>query len=207
MPDSSADKEVIYQKLLEQVRNSIYSSKLIELPTPKCVVFYNGDEEQPDEVILKLSDAYTNKEVVPDVELTVRVININYGHNKELMTRCNTLNDYSILIEKVNEYKQIYELKEAINMAIDFCIENGILEDFLNAQRAKVIGMLSLRFDRKKYEYSLKEEGREEGIEQGIQQGEIVTLITLVKEGEITKESAAKRLNITVEEFDKMLQK
>ena len=88
-------------------------------------------------------------------------------------------------------------------MAIDFCIENGILEDFLNAQRAKVIGMLSLRFDRKKYEYSLKEEGREEGI----QQGEIVTLITLVKEGEITKESAAKRLNITVEEFDKMLQK
>ena len=104
-------------------------------------------------------------------------------------------------------------------MAIDFCIEHGILEDFLNAQRAKVIGMLSLRFDRKKYEYSLKEEGREEGIEQGIQQGikqgiqegiqqgiyTIINLIAQVKEGEITKESAAKRLNITVEEFEKLL--
>ena len=98
-------------------------------------------------------------------------------------------------------------------MAIDFCIENGILEDFLNAQRAKVIGMLSLRFDRKKYEYSLKEEGREEGIEQGIQQGIKQgiqqginqLLIAQVKEGEITKESAAKRLNITVEEFEKLL--
>ena len=78
-------------------------------------------------------------------------------------------------------------------MAIDFCIENGILEDFLNAQRAKVIGMLSLRFDRKKYEYSLKEEGREE------------LLIAQVKDGEITKESAAKRLNITPDEFERLL--
>ena len=67
--------------------------------------------------------------------------------------------------------------------------------------------MLSLRFDRKKYEYSLKEEGREQGIQQGIQEGIYTTinLIAQVKEGEITKESAAKRLNITPEEFEKLL--
>ena len=182
-----------YQKIISQSKDSVYSSKLIELPTPKCVVFYNGDKEQPDEKILKLSDAYMNKDISSDVELTVRMLNINYGHNKELMEKCKTLSEYSIFIETVNEYKKRYPIEIAINMAIENCIENNILSDFLGNHEAEVLDMLALKFDRKKYDRNLREEGRQS------------LLIAQVNDGEITVESAARRLNITPEEFKKLL--
>ena len=65
--------------------------------------------------------------------------------------------------------------------------------------------MLALKFDRKKYDRNLKEEGREEGKEEGIGIGMLKLLICLVNDGEITIENAAKRLNITPEEFQKKL--
>lgn len=32
-----------YQKLIEQAEMSLYGSRQIFLPTPQCVVFYNGE--------------------------------------------------------------------------------------------------------------------------------------------------------------------
>ena len=69
--------------------------------------------------------------------------------------------------------------------------------------------MLALKFDRKKYDRNLKEEGREDGIgigeNIGIDIGQVKTYICLVNDGEITIENAAKRLNITPEEFQNRL--
>ena len=59
----------------------LYSSKLQKAPTPKCVCFYNGTKQMPDKMILKLSDAF-DKNLDPDVEVKVTMLNINYGHNK-----------------------------------------------------------------------------------------------------------------------------
>ena len=74
-----------YHKVVEQAEESLYSSRLIALPTPQCIVFYNGTENVPEEKILRLSDAFENKKIKPGVELEVRMLNINYGHNTELM--------------------------------------------------------------------------------------------------------------------------
>ncbi|MDD6812308.1 MAG: Rpn family recombination-promoting nuclease/putative transposase [Lachnospiraceae bacterium] len=86
-----------YQKIVEQAKESIYGTKQISLPTPQCIVFYNGEKEMPEEQILKLSDAFENKERKADVELTVRMLNINHGHNKALMEKCRTLAEYDSL--------------------------------------------------------------------------------------------------------------
>ena len=54
-----------YQMLVESASSSLYGNKLIPLPTPQCVVFYNGTEETPDEYELRLSSAFCNQDVEP----------------------------------------------------------------------------------------------------------------------------------------------
>ena len=50
--------------------------------SPQCVVFYNGEKQAPEEEVLRLSDAFINRNREADVELKVRMININYGQNR-----------------------------------------------------------------------------------------------------------------------------
>ena len=163
-----------YQTVIEKAEKSLYGTGMISLPTPQCVVFYNGVKEMPEEHILKLSDAFENKEVQADVELTVRMLNINYGHNKQLMEKCRVLEEYSAFVAATR--KCMFEEKDiqtALNRAADECIEKGILKDFLLRNRAEVLGMLLEEFDAEKYERTIRGEGREEGLEEGMKKGEV----------------------------------
>ena len=45
-------------------------------------------------------------------------------------------------------------------------------------------------------------QGIEEGIEQGIEQGKITAIVNLVKEGIISKELGAQKLNLSEQEFE-----
>lgn len=76
-----------YQKIIARADKSIYGKRPIGLPVPKCVVFYNGEDEMPDVWELRLSDAFMGQKDAADVELRVQVYNINYGHNRELIRR------------------------------------------------------------------------------------------------------------------------
>ena len=157
-----------YQRVIEQAEKSLYGSGQISLPTPQCVVFYNGMKEMPDEQRLRLSDAFENKATKADVELTVRMLNINYGNNRELMQKCRVLEEYSKLVAVMRGYMSAMEdTQSALNRAIDDCIENGVLKEFLLQNRAEVLGMLLEEFDAEKYERTLRSEGREEGREEG----------------------------------------
>ena len=67
-----------------------------KIPTPKFLVFYNGlDHKVPDRMELRLSDAYENPVDEPDLELKVTMLNINAGHNEELMNNCHVLWEYA----------------------------------------------------------------------------------------------------------------
>lgn len=182
-----------YQRIIELSNRSIYGSALISLPTPKCVVFYNGEADMPDVQELQLSDAFENKDINPDLQLKVKVININYGHNRDIMGGCKTLEDYACFVSLVRDYSTQYDLETAIRKAIEYCIQHEILADFLREHRSEVLGMILRDFDKRKYEYTLREEGREEERE--------ALLVALVKEGEITIESASKRLDMSPEIF------
>jgi hypothetical protein len=136
------------------------------------VVFYNGDRNMPEEQILKLSDAFDNKEAGTDLELQVRMLNINYGHNGALMKKCRILGEYSEFVAVSKSFvKNSSDWNTALNNAIDYCIEHHILEEFLTKYRQEVLGMLLEQFDVKKYERSLREEGWEDGLAAGREQG------------------------------------
>ena len=184
-----------YQGIIEKAKESLYGSRQIMLPAPHCVVFYNGDQEMPEEQTLRLSDAFENKEHKADVELTVKVLNINHGHNIKLMDQCKILEEYARFVDATKRLvAETDDRKEALESAIEYCIENHILEEFLRKYRAEVLGMLLEEFDVKKYERSLREEGRKEGREEGRN-------LTLIRQ--VHKKYAK---NLTVEETSEMLE-
>lgn len=161
-----------YQMVTEKAERSLYGSGRITLPTPQCIVFYNGMKEMPEEQMLKLSDAFENKNVRADVELTVRILNINYGHNKRLMGKCRVLEEYSEFVAVTREFMtEEKDIQTALNRAVDECIEKGVLKEFLLKNRAEVLGMLLEEFDAEKYERTIRGEGWEEGLAKGMAKG------------------------------------
>ena len=179
-----------YQMLVESASSSLYGNKLIPLPTPQCVVFYNGTEETPDEYELRLSSAFCNQDVEPAAEVIVRVVNINYGHNEYLMQGCELMSQYAEFVEITRKYALLYDdREEAMNAAIDYCIAHGILEDILRKHRSQILGSLLEDFDEKKYARTLREEGWEAGRE---------------AERQEMAEAIARQLNLSVEEVLKM---
>ena len=145
----------------------LYASRLIMLPSPRFVVFYNGTDLQPERQTLKLSDAYEKKLDNPELELTVTVYNINYGYNEEIMNSCRMLKEYAMYVEQVRIYAKQMPLTEAVEMAVNECIGAGILSDFLRQNRAEAIKMSIYEYDEELHFRTLLEEGREAGLEEG----------------------------------------
>ncbi|MCL2051993.1 MAG: hypothetical protein FWG91_09760 [Lachnospiraceae bacterium] len=160
---------VLYNVYIKMADKNEYGTKLVRLPRPQCIVFYNGAEHEEERKTLRLSDAYydaPNAKHDPCLEFTATVININYGMNKGLMSKCRELEEYAIFIDRVYAYqKQGLKLNEALNRAIDECIDEDILSDILEKNRAEVISMMMTTYDKKKHYRVLREEGREEGEE------------------------------------------
>lgn len=149
-----------------------YGRKLVKLPTPVYIVFYNGDEAMEEEKWLKLSDAFICGNEQSKMELQVQVLNINYGHNLELMERCPTLCQYAILISKVKTYRKEMSFENAVQKAVDECIEEGILAEFLALRRAEVMNAFLTEYDEEKVLADIGQERYEDGKTEGIAKGE-----------------------------------
>ena len=132
-----------YEKMIHKQEEDLYGSSLIPIPTPTCIVFYNGVQSKPAKMTLKLSDAYINQEIEGSLELTVQMININSDYNQELKNKSEALYGYSLYISKVREYNgNGMSVKEAAIKALDYCIDNNILADFFKERRNEVVGMI-----------------------------------------------------------------
>ena len=149
----------------------IYSSKRIALPTPRFVVFYNGTDPQPQKQVLKLSDAYEKKLDNVELDLSVTVYNVNYGNNKELLQACRILKEYAQYVDMVRKFAAKKPLAEAVKLAVDTCIKEGILEDFLRKNRAEAIEMSIFEYDEEKHLKSEREIWKQAGILEGKQAG------------------------------------
>ena len=139
-----------FEKYIAGNEVDIYGSTLIELPTPKFVVFYNGIGMKEDRIILKLSDAFVTAKEKACMELEAVVLNINYGKNKKLMESCRSLMEYSYFVQKVKDYSKIHERDEAIELAVDECIKENILKEILIKNRTEVVDMLLTEYDEEK---------------------------------------------------------
>ncbi len=123
------------------VGRTLYSSKMVKIPVPRFMIFYNGTEEQPESRVMKLSDAFEKNVLSPELELKVTMLNINLGKNRELMEKCKTLREYCLFVERVRRYAKEMTIEEAVDQAVTECIRENILADFLSAQRAEVVAM------------------------------------------------------------------
>ena len=105
----------------------LLGSHLITVPTPHDIVFYNGTKEQADEMVLRLSDAYEDKKMDSCLELEVKMLNINLGHNRELLEKCKCLHGYAVYVDRVRQYAKEDKLEQAVDKAIEECLEEGFV--------------------------------------------------------------------------------
>ena len=166
----------LYDKYIKIHDLDMYGRKLIKLPMPQYIVFYNGKDSLPDDQTLLLSDAFECDSLTPDIEPALeckaRVLNVNNGHNTELMNKCSRLLQYSQFIAAINHNLDAgMSTAHAINEAITYCIENDILTDILIKNRSEVCHMLLTEFDEKKFAKTMWTEGHESGFSEGHESG------------------------------------
>ena len=104
----------------------------------------------------------------PKLELEVLTLNINEGHNKELMEQCQTLKEYAQYVNYVRRYAKDFELNEAVKLAVNECIHDNILSDFLRVNKAEVISMSIFEYDKELEERKLRKAEYEAGVADGI---------------------------------------
>ena len=148
----------------------------------------------------RLSSAYECQTDDPDLELRVTVLNVNEGHNQELMEHCQTLKEYAQYVAKVRKYTSLGELslEEAVECAVEECIKEGILAEFLIQNRAEVISMSIFEYNKDEEEKKLRKAEFEAGREAGIEEGRMELLKQLIKR----KLSKGKSIDEIAEELE-----
>lgn len=187
---------------------NLYGTKAVKLPTPRFVIFYNGQAEQPDRKELKLSELFSIPDADPSLELKAVMLNINKGHNRKLMETCRTLQDYAEYTFRVREYAAEMPLDLAVEQAITECISEGILADFLRKNRAEAKKVSIYEYDEERHMRQTREEGMEEGyangFSQGIEQGITQTVINLLKSGFLTDIQIMEITGLDQEQLDEL---
>ena len=158
----------LYEQILSPRER--YSRRLKQIPTPEFYVFYNGEEKYPSKAELRLSNAFTVKPAKPNLELLVKVININYNKDNKLLENCKPLQEYTLFVEAVRRHIR-FDRENGFKNAIKECIRNDILRDYLERKSREVMNMLIAEYD---YDTDIavqREESLRIGIQQGIAQG------------------------------------
>ncbi len=196
---------------------NLYGGRQVPVPAPHFMVFYNGTAPCPERMLLRLSDAYvghgsaageaeTTGMLVPELELIVQVLNINVGCNEELKSQCQTLGEYMQYVDKVRSYARSLPIGEAVDRAVDECIDQGILREFLLVNKAEVRYMSIFEYDEeatrramRKTEYERgvaegKAEGIAEGMTTGKAEGKSESVLFLLEEMGVVPEHLRKQI-------------
>ena len=143
----------------------LYGGSVQRIPAPRFIVFFNGSRNSRDKrwnrdkIELKLSDCFKKETADPQLELKVNVFNINQGHNEELLKKCQVLNEYSLFVHTVeNHIKKETDIDTAVKKGVQYCIDTGILKDFLKKNRDRVISMLISNYTSYDYERDMQTE-------------------------------------------------
>ena len=216
-----------YQKLIRN--HTLYASTLVELPTPHFVVFYNGEEEQEAESELRLSQSFKQKTDKPELELIVKVLNINLDKNQDVLEACQLLKEYMLLVDRIRRYTAEYDdINLAVEQAVTECIEENILADFLRKNRTEAIEVSIFEYDEKREKELIRKaefaEGERVGLEKGervgLEKGEKIGRETGMKEGmdrifeinrlfrkKYTEKQIAEKMGLDEQEVRKILER
>lgn len=154
----------------EYFSEAIYSTKLLKIPAPELYIFYNGVKDAPLQQDLKLSDAFFEKRDKLYVQTIVRFINVNYEKGAELLKACRKMQEYSILIHKIRtHYRECGDLKAAIDLSIQECMDEDILTAFLKKNGGDIVSFLFEELSREECEAIREEDGYVRGLAKGEQ--------------------------------------
>ena len=156
----------LYSRLT--VKENLYGETIVQIPAPEFLIFYNGKDKMPERQILKLSDMYSVQEGQPKLELEATLLNISGSNNQKLKEACRTLGEYAIYTDKIRAYTEEMELPEAVDRAMDECIREDVLREFLMKHRAEARAMSIFEYNQERH----MQQEREAGIEKGRRQGE-----------------------------------
>ena len=169
---------------------NIYGSKKVQIPLPSFVIFYNGVKSQPDRTEFLLSELFHPTTDQPALELKAVMLNINKGHNQELMNACHPLRDYSEYVARIRTYSAEMPLTDAVEKAITECIHENILRDFSLKNRAEAKAMSIYEYDEEKTLRMF----REEGYEDGERNGKIQATIEMCLEFNLSSDAIVQKL-------------
>ncbi len=187
----------LYAKHEKRNHLNKYSSHLLELPVPKLVVFYNGTSDKPDEITLHLRDSFpVNAD--PDIEVRVRMININPDHSPALLNTCRPLREYSWVVGHIRENRTLMPLEDAISRTIDEIPEDFLIRDLLIAHRAEVSDMLETEYNEEEVLKIVAEDERRRGAKQ---------LAALIKKLTPGSDEFYEALNATPEKLEELYRK
>ena len=195
------------EKRIKQQRLNLFGHTLVKIPTPKFIVFYNGKESQPEKYEYKLSDCFEKETDNPQLELKCIVYNINKGNNAELLNRCGFLKDYMIFIDYVRYYydEKNLNLGDSIEYAINRCIDEDVLKDFLINRREEVAKVTNLDFTFERQIELEREEAKKTGVTEGLLRGRMegmeIEIFKSVQDGDYGVPRGAEKLGITEAEF------
>ena len=194
----------LYNAHLKSRGENILSSRKIILPTPKYVVFYNGTKETEETWKMRLSDSFEKNPEPGDFEWTATAININANHNKELQKNCKPLYDYISFVAKTREnlfsgtHKQ-----EAFEKAVDWAIQQNLLEGLFKKYRAEVLDMILTEYD----EDFNNKTWYEDGVEDGILKGKLEDAENLLKMRLWNVEQIALATKLPIEQIQELQKK
>ena len=196
----------LYSKIIEtdkDKKGKMYTHSRVMFPTPKFYVFYNGKENAPEERILEITDSFMDKEN-SDLKLSVKMFNINYGKNRELMDRCSSLCDYSKFVYDVTEYKEEGKAaEEAVTDAIG-ALPEGLVKSILTAHKAEATEMFLTEYDEEVVHQAYYNVGYEEGEAQGIAEANAKTAKAMLADG-MPEETVAKYLSLSIDQVKKLM--
>ncbi|MDO5131383.1 MAG: transposase [Eubacteriales bacterium] len=193
-----------YSDLLRTMidRKALYREKEVQIAVPQFIVFYNGKNERVEEKVFHLSDLFERKADEPEIELRVRMLNINAGKNCELMKKCKSLAQYAEFVRRMREaLKGLQDPKkryEAAAAVVDACIQDEILAEVLLKHRDEVIEMYYWEYNEEEHLWAIEQDAEERGLKRGMERGAIIERIRQI----IRKVKKGKALNQIADELE-----
>jgi len=196
-----------FARILEKELDSrnMYRRSRIPIPAPECIVLYNGTDPVPDDQILHLSSSFIAQPSIP-VNFSVRMVNINKGHNPDIMKKSRSIYDYSTLIDYIRQNQRLgMKLEEAIKQAVIVCKKEDIMQPFLTRHASEVENMLCTEWNWEDAMSVEREEGRAEGLAKGITNGILSAVKGLVKNMGLSVEQAMSVLEVPEQDWQKYI--
>ena len=183
---------------------NLYGTKIIKIPPPEFLIFYNGKEELPERTVLNLSEMYEKEDPHAGLELSAVMLNISGKNNQKLKEACWTLKEYAIYTDKVRKYVEEMELADAVDRAIRECVAEGVLKDFLEKHRAEAKEMSIFEYDQEKHMRQEREDAWADGHSAGLAEGQKTTARNLYKMN-LPLDQIAKAVGVDIDTVRKWL--